>query len=82
MEISETICEGYVEPSYKNTIAEANMVGHRTQMRTVASSSKNYLHMSNFNVKQKQRYVYNMRDRSKLPVPFISIATSQNSVKS
>ena len=55
MEISESIYEGVVEPSYRNSIrADANSDGHNNQKRGVSASSHTYSVTSDSSVKLRK----------------------------
>ena len=67
MEIMEYIYEVVVKPSYKkSTRADANRAGNSRNMRGESASSKTHYKTSKRSGKRKQRYVYHLRDRSKL----------------
>ena len=67
MEIGEFIYEVVVEPHYKkSTRAYDNRVGHSKKIIVESALSKTYSEMSKISVKRNQRYVYHMRDLSKL----------------
>ena len=78
MEISGTIFEVVVEPSYKTTRTYANRYGHRRKMRGVSESQKTYSKMGNRTEKCRKSYVYSMRDRSKITYMIhVNIHTSE-----
>ena len=67
IEISEYICEGVVEPSYKKTTrADANHSGLSTKISGKTASSSTYSYMSKSTAKRIKRYVYHRKDISRL----------------
>ena len=63
MEISESIYEGVVEPSYKTpNMEDSNHAGHRTKIRGEAASSNTYSDMSERARKRRNIYVDNPKD--------------------
>ena len=67
MEVSESICEGVLEPSYKNPAGEdSNRAGLRSKTRGETAPSTTYSNMSKSNGKRSKLCVNHPRDRSKL----------------
>ena len=66
MEMAESIYEGVVEPSYKNsTRTDSNRADHSRKIREEATSSNTYSNMSNIAYKRRKMYVDHPKDRSK-----------------